>query len=208
LLAEARRGHKPPVLVIDEAQNLSGAVLEEIRLLTNLETSEGKLIQVILVGQPELEEKLAKPSLRQLRQRIAVRAHIAPLPRAETVEYIQHRLSVAGCTKPSIFSHQAFTGVWVASGGLPRLVNLICEHALVTAYGAGRKHVFARDVAEVSEDLGIKIDPEAVSPAPRAKIGGAPVVRMRIPGRPTAVAGAIVVWALGYLIFTLLSSAG
>ena len=152
LLAENRAG-KTPILVIDEAQNLSGEVLEQIRLLSNLETEEDKLIQIILVGQPELRHHLSDHSLRQLNQRIAVRYHLRPLNRDETSAYILNRLKIAGRADSNIFSPAALRRVFRCSDGVPRRINLICDRALLTAYGEDRGIVSARDVRQAVAEL-------------------------------------------------------
>ncbi|MGK2905325.1 MAG: AAA family ATPase [Desulfuromonadales bacterium] len=152
LLAENQAG-RTPILVIDEAQNLSGEVLEQIRLLSNLETEEDKLIQVILVGQPELRHHLSDHSLRQLNQRIAVRYELRMLDFDETASYIQHRLNVAGRPDANIFSPQAFRKIFTCSGGVPRKINLICDRALFTAYSEGRSVVSRSDVNQAVAEL-------------------------------------------------------
>jgi|UPI000316BA5D general secretion pathway protein A len=136
LLTAHAKGRRT-VLVIDEAQNLSFDVLEQIRLLTNLETSEHKLLQIILIGQPELTRLLEQKRLRQLAQRITARYHLTPLTRAETIDYIQHRLSVSGCPAP-LFTRPALAAVHRLSGGIPRLINIICDRALLGAYAQGK----------------------------------------------------------------------
>ena len=138
LLEESARGHNV-VLVVDEAQNLSVKQLENIRLLSNLETEKEKLLQIILVGQPELMDKLKLSSLRQLNQRIAVRYHLLPLDRAELGEYIHHRLRVAVST-PSIlppqFTDDAIDAIFEISQGTPRMVNILCDRALLAGFVA------------------------------------------------------------------------
>ena len=124
------------VLVVDEAQNLSPEVLEQVRLLTNLETNTQKLLQIILIGQPELRELLARNELRQLAQRITGRYHLNPLSREETVAYVRHRLRVAGATS-DIFAPGALSAVFRLSGGVPRVINVICDRALLGAYSLG-----------------------------------------------------------------------
>jgi general secretion pathway protein A len=131
LSAHAKGRHT--VLIIDEAQNLSVDVLEQIRLLTNLETSEKKLLQIVLLGQPELKELVAKPVLRQLSQRITARYHLGPLERSEVKAYIRLRLNVAGRLAP-LFSDAAIQKVYRLSRGIPRLINLICDRSLLAAY--------------------------------------------------------------------------
>jgi len=152
LLAENQSG-RTPILVIDEAQNLSGEVLEQIRLLSNLETEEDKLIQVVLVGQPELRNHLGDHSLRQLNQRIAVRYHLRPLNREETSSYILNRLKIAGRPDSNVFSPGALKKIFKFSGGVPRRINLICDRALLTAYTEDRGIVLGRDVRQAVAEL-------------------------------------------------------
>lgn len=130
------------VLIIDEAQNLSRTVLEQIRMLSNLEAENEKLIQIVLVGQPELREKLRSPSLRQLRQRIAIRYHITALDDAEVPLYISHRLKLAGANGASpIFDETAIKEIYKYSNGIPRLINVICDKALLTAFVVGKREI-------------------------------------------------------------------
>lgn len=152
-LLERHRTGQAAVLVVDEAQNLSVDVLEEIRLLTNLETSTEKLLQIVLCGQPELEEKLKSPELRQLRQRITVRCRTAPLALEETQGYIAERLRRAGASEEPIFSKEAVEAVHRYSLGIPRIVNLLCEHSLINAYVDHVRPVPAHTVGEVARDL-------------------------------------------------------
>jgi general secretion pathway protein A len=139
LLETHARGRRT-VVVIDEAQNLSFDVLEQIRLLTNLETNQAKLLQIILVGQPELNQILDRRNLRQLSQRITARYHLNPLSLAETQDYIQHRLAVSG-GRDALFTGSAIREIYRRSGGIPRLVNVICDRALLGAYTIGRTRV-------------------------------------------------------------------
>ena len=152
LLTENRAG-RTPILIIDEAQNLSGDVLEQIRLLSNLETENDKLIQIVLVGQPELRNHLSDYSLRQLNQRIAVRYQLRPLNHDETAEYILHRLKLAGRPDGNIFSRAALRRVFQCSGGVPRRINLICDRALLTAFSEERGVVSPRDVNQAVAEL-------------------------------------------------------
>ncbi|HJV02197.1 MAG TPA: AAA family ATPase, partial [Burkholderiaceae bacterium] len=122
------------VLVIDEAQNLSADVLEQLRLLTNLETNERKLLQIILIGQPELRAMLARPELEQLAQRVIARYHLGPLTEAETGSYIEHRLAVAGAAASSPFPRRLTALVHKLAKGVPRRINLLCDRALLGAY--------------------------------------------------------------------------
>jgi general secretion pathway protein A len=139
LLRAHARGHRV-VLVVDEAQNLSPTVLEQVRLLTNLETNTQKLLQIILIGQPELRELLARNELRQLAQRITGRYHLNPLSREECTAYVRHRLRVAGATT-DIFSPGALYTVFRLSAGVPRVINVICDRALLGAYSLDRHRV-------------------------------------------------------------------
>lgn len=153
LLESHARGRRTMVL-LDEAQNLSDAVLEEVRLLTNLETEETKLLQVFLVGQPELREALARPGLRQVAQRITARFHLGPMSRAETARYVAHRLSVAGCER-ELFTAAALGLIHRHAGGLPRGVNILCDRALLGAWAEGAPRVtraVARRAARELED--------------------------------------------------------
>src|SRR5712664_3722224 len=133
-LLDRYRAGETTVLIVDEAQNLTYPVLEEIRLLTNLETSTEKLLQIVLSGQPELEEKLKLPELRQLRQRIMLRCKTGPLSKEQTHDYIAERLRIAGASGELIFSPKAVEPTHLYSLGIPRVVNLLCEHSLINAY--------------------------------------------------------------------------
>jgi general secretion pathway protein A len=155
------------VLVVDEAQNLSPQMLEEIRLLTNLETSTEKLLQIVLAGQPELEQKLNQPQLRQLRQRITLRAKTRQLTLEETQGYIQERMRIAGAENPDIFSPEAVAAVHRYARGIPRVTNLLCEHALVSSFVDQKNPVPAEIVEEVARDFDLHIvDPLAQTPPP------------------------------------------
>jgi general secretion pathway protein A len=143
----------PPLLIIDEAQNLSPQVLEEVRLLTNLEGPRSKLLQVILAGQPELEQTLLRHELRQLRQRIAVHARLDPLGLEETIGYIAHRLNQAGCERPDVFNRAALEAIYEASKGSPRTINVLCDYALVNAFGAGEQQVDEALALEAVQDV-------------------------------------------------------
>ncbi|HUA88695.1 MAG TPA: AAA family ATPase, partial [Steroidobacteraceae bacterium] len=140
------------VLVVDEAQNLSPEVLEQVRLLTNLETNTQKLLQIILIGQPELRELLASYHLRQLAQRITGRYHLSPLSRDETTAYVRHRLRVAGATT-DIFSNAALGEVFRLSQGIPRVINVICDRALLGAYSLDRHRVTAALVRHAASEV-------------------------------------------------------
>lgn len=159
------------VLVVDEAQNLSPQMLEEIRLLTNLETSTEKLLQIVLAGQPELEQKLNQPELRQLRQRITLRAKTRQLTLEETQGYIQERMRIAGGENPDIFSPEAVEAVHRYARGIPRVTNLLCEHALVSSFVDQKNPIPAEIVEEVARDFDLHIiDPLAQTPPPGAAL--------------------------------------
>ncbi len=140
LLAEAERG-RDAVLIIDEAQNLTNDLLEQVRLLSNLETDDRKLLQIVLMGQPEFRDRLNDPGLRQLRQRITVRYHLRPLNRSEVGQYVQHRLSVSGAKKGPHFTGPALWRVYSYAKGIPRLVNALCDKCLLTGYVRNRSHI-------------------------------------------------------------------
>src|SRR6478735_3000339 len=152
-LLDRYRAGETAVLIVDEAQNLTDEVLEEIRMLTNLETFTEKLLQIVLVGQTELEQKLKQPHLRQLRQRITLRAKTHALAVEETKAYIQQRLRIAGSNGQQIFSADAFTAIHRYSNGIPRVVNLICEHCLVSAFVDQKKTVESSIVDAVARDF-------------------------------------------------------
>ena len=140
-LMEKKSQGKKVILLIDEAQNLSREVLEQLRLLSNLETDIYKLIQIILVGQPELGEMLDSYELRQLGQRITLSCHLFPLTYKETKGYIQHRINIATQKTGIRFSRAAFRFIYRYSGGIPRLINITCDRALLTAFGVGRHKI-------------------------------------------------------------------
>lgn len=155
-LLEAHADGKRVVVIIDEAQQLSRDVLEEIRLLTNLETANEKLMRIILVGQTELQGMLARNDLRQLSQRITARSHISPLNAKDTAAYVRHRVRVAG-GHPDVFSAAALKRVYKLSQGIPRVVNVLCERSLMGAYGREKRRVSVSIVNQAAtESLGIK----------------------------------------------------
>jgi general secretion pathway protein A len=152
-LLDRYRAGETAVLIIDEAQNLSEELLEEIRLMTNLETFTEKLLQIVLVGQPELEQKLKLPQLRQLRQRLTLRAKTHPLSIEETRAYVGQRLRIAGSNGQNIFDPEALAAIHKYSQGIPRVVNLICEHCLVSAFVDQQKVVSTTVVDAVARDF-------------------------------------------------------
>ncbi len=141
------------VLIVDEAQNLEPSAMENVRLLSNLETRKHKLIQIVLCGQPELDVKLSQPELRQLSQRISMRRYITPLCEEETYEYIQHRLNVANYSGPALFDRGAQQLIWEYCGGVPRKINLLCDNALLIGYALRQKTIETTVIEEVIKDL-------------------------------------------------------
>ena len=152
-LIDQHRQGLSPVLVIDEAQNLSATTLEAVRLLSNFETSSQKLMQILLVGQPELRDTLNSPELRQLKQRIGLRCHIGPLSPEETRLYIRHRLRVAGATDSGIFTDAAIQRITEYSEGTPRVVNIVCDHCLLSGFADSKRRIDTGVVDEAIEYL-------------------------------------------------------
>jgi len=151
-LLNAYRKDERVVLIVDEAHGLNPELLEEIRLLSNLETSKSKLLQIVLVGQPELDKTLSQPEFRQLKQRINLRYYLPPLSEKETKEYVEKRLRIAGAREP-IFSEKAIKEIYIKSGGIPRLINILCDNALLNGYALDQKLVDEKSVREVAKDL-------------------------------------------------------
>ncbi len=144
------------VLIIDEAQNMPVETMENLRMLSNLETSTDKLIQIVLVGQTELDDRLALHELRQLRQRIVIRAVIAPLNHHESLSYMDHRLRKAGAEDGKVFSRQALEMIAREGQGIPRVLNILCDNALITGFGYGARPVTPKIVREIITDRGIR----------------------------------------------------
>ena len=194
-LLEARAADREVVLLIDEAQDLSPEVLEQVRLISNLETDTEKLIQIILMGQSELAEMLARRELRQLAQRVTARYHLSPLSRLETEDYIRHRLVVAGGEGKVSFTAGALGAVHRESGGIPRLVNLICDRALLAGYVAGTRVIEAPMVRRAAREA--KGDPLAGRRRPMLVAAAAAVALLATVAlwrsRPVGAAAAMVV---------------
>ncbi|MFH1782407.1 MAG: XrtA/PEP-CTERM system-associated ATPase [Candidatus Omnitrophota bacterium] len=152
-LLDQLEGHNNVVLIVDEAQNLKPAILEQIRLLSNLETEKEKLLQIILVGQPELKEKLLSKELAQLRQRIAVRYHLSPLDRREVSGYISHRLEVAGSNGNGLFREDAVDEIYRYSKGVPRVINILCNKALLAGYVKDKKTINSGIIKKCTKEL-------------------------------------------------------
>ncbi|NMG46302.1 AAA family ATPase [Aromatoleum toluvorans] len=187
-LLEANARGRKTVLIVDEAQNLSNEVLEQLRLLTNLETNERKLLQIILLGQPELRERLAQPEMRQLAQRIVARYHLEPLTRPELGAYVKHRLEVSG-GQQRLFSDGVLDRLYRLSGGTPRLVNVICDRALLGTYVEGGTSVARATLDKAAaEVLG-----EERKPSPARRIALASALGVALAG------GAAVAWQFGLI---------
>jgi general secretion pathway protein A len=158
-LIDRLKGDRTVLLIIDEAQNLSPEMLEEIRLLSNLETPNSKLIQILLVGQPELSEMLDRDDLRQLRQRIVLRHELKPFDAGELEFYVEERLRLAGYTGKGIFKRSALRELYAVTGGVPRLLNVVCDGALLTGYGRDQATLDAEIIREVANDLHLNQNP-------------------------------------------------
>jgi general secretion pathway protein A len=152
-LLDAHTRGKRAILIIEEAQNLSVEVLEQIRLLTNLETNQRKLLQIIMLGQPELRDILSRPELRQLSQRITARYHLGPLSKAEVSAYVDHRLSVAGLIRGRLFPEKTLRRLYRLTGGVPRLINVICDRALTGAYVQGKEQVDTKTLITAAQEV-------------------------------------------------------
>jgi general secretion pathway protein A len=156
LIEQLKKDHIVAIL-IDEAQDLSDDLLEEIRLLSNLETDSSRLIQIVLMGQPEFEQRLDQPQLRQLKQRITLRCRLTPLPRSEVGSYINCRLKTAGYQGKELFEAKAVEKISFNSQGIPRLINVICDNALLIAYASSKRKVSAEMIEEVARDLKLTV---------------------------------------------------
>jgi general secretion pathway protein A len=182
-LLQKYRDNGNAVLIIDEAQNLSPEVLESIRLLSNFETPKDKLLQILLVGQPELTDRLNSPHLRQLKQRITLRHHLRPLSLSECQEYIASRLRHAG-GNPQIFSSKAVEEIHRYATGIPRLINVICDNAMISAYALDKKEVEPPLIQEVADDLQLN---GAASRMPATRRDGPVRLETRMHGRADSV---------------------
>lgn len=151
------------VVIIDEAQNLTSKVLEEVRMLSNLETEKEKLIQIILMGQPQLKTKLAHAKLEQFKQRVAVNYHIAPLTKNETYEYIKHRIKLVSRGKDQIFSPEAIEALFAYSKGIPRIINLLCDSALLSGYIYETKKITPLIINEIIQERELGHKPDSIT---------------------------------------------
>ena len=158
--AQGRRA----VLILEEAQNLKPEVLEQIRLLTNLETKEHKLLQMIMIGQPELKQLLSQPQLLQLSQRITARYHLGPLSKEEIPQYVNYRLSIAGMDRNRLFPPSTLKKLFRLSGGLPRLINVICDRALLGAFVQGKDQVDKKTLIEAAREVTGNKGPQRLRP--------------------------------------------
>jgi general secretion pathway protein A len=152
-----------PVLILDEAQALPQQTLDELRLLLNLETPRGKLLQIVLAGQPELDDKLRLPALRQLRQRVMIHSRLSLLSEQETAAYTARRLAAAGCNNHALFTPEAMQTIYSSSRGIPRVVNLLCEHALISAYAEQTRVISDEMVQHIAVDFDLLSAPLAVA---------------------------------------------
>jgi general secretion pathway protein A len=186
-ILERRRAHGVTALIIDEAQGLPDALLEEVRLLANIETATEKLLPVVLVGQPELGERLDQTSLRQLKQRVALRCEIGPLDIRETAAYIAGRIRIAGGNATQIFTRDAVATIYQQSIGIPRTISVICDNALVTGFATDVKPINRQVVLEVSRDLGLRVrQPGTSSPDRTLSATAHESSRSADPGEPGA----------------------
>jgi type II secretory pathway predicted ATPase ExeA len=184
-LYESYRCGKNCALIIDEAQNLSSEVLESVRLLSNFETSKDKLLQILLVGQPELSDRLNSQELRQLKQRVTVRYQLRSLTLKECQAYISSRLQVAG-GDPLLFTPKAVEVIYACSGGIPRVINVMCDGALMTAYGLRKTYIDDSLIRQVAEDLqigGTVFSGEMVT----KEVNSTPPITRKIPSQPQEV---------------------
>src|SRR5207302_57069 len=185
---ERRRANQNTILILDEAQNLEPATLEQVRLLSNFETPTDKLLQILLVGQPELKERLQLPELRQLKQRIGLRCAIPPMTEQETRDYIRTRLRIGGARDINLFEESAIRRIGEYSAGIPRVINIVCDHALLIGYADQTRRV-GRSIV----DRAIRYLEEGELPSRQAR----PVARwwLSVPRRWTA--GTMVASTLG-----------
>ena len=207
LIEQFEKGHIVCVL-IDEAQSLSDESLEGLRLLSNLETDRQKLLQIVLAGQPELDARLEQPNLRQLKQRIAIRCEICPLSHDEVEAYIKFRLNAAGHAGEVLFDPQAIQKIASYSKGIPRLINILCDGALLLAYAASKKRVLSKMIGEVASDLRLHSSiPPTTATAANEKTGMSIVGRTLRPSRKAARSAVTLggVFLAGVLVFVILS---
>lgn len=189
LLEERAAADQITALVIDEAHSLPNELLEEVRLLANIEKPHQKLLTVILVGQPELAARLNDPSLRQLKQRVALRCELVPLTLRESAAYIAKRISLAGGDSAQVFTREAVLAIYEYSGGIPRTINVLCDNALVTAFARDEKLVSQQVVAEVAKDFDLQPH-SALADGVLGGEGGTAKGQAAAPARPLETVGA------------------
>ena len=193
-LTDRRRAGLNTVIIFDEAQNLTRATLEQVRLLSNFETATEKLLQIVLVGQPELAAQLDLPELRQLKQRIALRCRIAPLTPTEVAEYVAARIRIAGGRNPALFSPAAIQRIAAYSGGIPRLVNTLCDHCLTFGMAERRRRIEASMVPQAIRALEDGLATEPLPPAGARRMGW-------LSWRHSVLAGALAAVAVATTLF-------
>lgn len=177
-------------LVVDEAQSMSHELLEEVRLLSNMETATTKLLNVVLTGQPELADRLNDPALRQLKQRVSLRCELAPLSVSETAAYIAGRIRIAGGDPGAIFSREAVGAVHDASRGVPRVINVICDNALIGAFASQTKPIVRALIDEICRDFDLNRAPRPIGTATPPIQTALPPAAQAEPARPVATGGA------------------
>ena len=192
LLAGRRAAGAHAVLIVDEAQSLSLELLEELRLLANIETESDKLLSVVIAGQPELAERLNDPQLRQLKQRVALRCELRPLDVHETGAYLAGRIKAAGGTAAQVFTREAVTTIHKWSGGIPRLISVLADNALLTGFAAQHRPVTSEMVREVCRDFDLKCSDEPAEPPREAEV----VVPAKVPP-PAPTGGLLDLHSLG-----------
>ncbi len=200
-LREQLMHDKITALIIDEAQNISAEVLEEIRLLSNLETEKEKLLQIVFVGQPEFERKLDSEQLRQLKQRMVIRRTIPPLSREEIIEYIEHRLKLVGSCTADVFTAEALSMICTHSQSIPRTINTICDNAFLIGYGMGQKKIDRQIIFELLRDMAISDAKPAVQLPVAAQATSLPPAGPAYTPSKKIAAGIFILCILGLLVF-------
>jgi general secretion pathway protein A len=191
ILAEHRQAGIETVLVIDEAQSLPDELLEEVRLLANLETETGASLRVVVAGQPALGERLTSPTLRQFKQRVGLRCALPALDLRETAAYIAHRISLAGGNPGGVFSREAVMMIHERSQGIPRTINVICDNALLTGFAEDQRPVGARLVLEVCRDFDLTVHPTPLRSRTAADVSVEPVPTGTHPQAVARAAGSV-----------------
>jgi general secretion pathway protein A len=196
-LLERKRENRRVLLIVDEAQNLSAGTLEQVRLLSNLETASSKLIQILLLGQPELDRKLETTELRQLRQRIGVRWRLAPLSLGETGEYIRYRLRIAAGVERDLFSPGAVREVHRRSGGVPRLINILCDRSLLAGYAGGERLISRKTVRGCAKEVPAAAGRKVTTASSAARTSSRTRLGLALTGGALAVLIGLSFWSMG-----------